>query len=352
MLRLVIFAFALLAAVSARAAGLGEPLPNPILTPGATWYFDSFMVDTPREEGWASFSKDAKSAEMGKKYDDGHTAAAIVEAHKLQEPVVSQEHLLALVKQLNATASDPGAKLADYRTEVITPKGLLCARSFARFEDRREQLDRSGVLLVRGLTCVRPDRPEIIVGLRFAERTQTGAAADTSGDDVGERFLRSLRFTPISFDLISQARSEVGSKNGAQAVQLLQPAAEQGDGEAALFLGNILLYGSGVPEDLQGARKWLEIAAQQGRVDAIYNLGAIYDKGIGVPRDPGEAIKWFTLAADQRDATSQLNLALFYLKGDGVEKDIPAAELWLRRSANNGSKRAQGILASGAYKKQ
>ena len=204
---------------------------------------------------------------------------------------------------------------------------------------------------MRGLTCVRPDRLEIVVGLRFAERTPVGTAAP-GPDDVGERFLRSLRFTPISFELINQARSEVGMRKGEEAVRLLQPAAEEGDGEAALFLGNILLYGTGVAEDLQGARKWLEIAARQGRIDAIYNLGAIYDKGIGVPRNAGEAIKWFTLAADQRDPTSQLNLALFYLKGDGVDKSIPTAELWLKRSANNGGKRAQGILASGAYKNQ
>jgi hypothetical protein len=351
MFRLIALSLGLLAALPAMAAAQNEPLPNPILAPGAPWYFDSFMVDAPREEGWASFSKDAKSAEMGKKYEDGHTAAAIVEAHKFEQPVVSQEALLAIVKQTSGTGPEPGTKLADYTTEIIAPKGLLCARSVARFEDRREQFEQAGTLLVRGLTCVRPDRPEIVVGLRFAERVQASAAAP-GADDVGEHFLRSLRFTPISLEIINQARSEVGKKNGAEAVRLLQPAAEGGDGEAALFLGNILLYGSGIAEDLQGARKWLEIAAGQGRVDAIYNLAAIYDKGIGVPRNAGEAIKWFTLAADQRDPNSQLNLALFYLKGDGVDKSIPTAELWLKRSANNGSKRAQGILARGAYKKQ
>ena len=350
MLRLNVLFFGLLA-LPALAAGPVEPLPNPIQVPGAPWYFDSFIVDAPREEGWASFSKDAKSAEMGKKYDDGHTASALVEAHKLQEPVTTEEALLAMVKQTSGAGAEPGTKLIDYTTEIIAPKGLLCARSAARMEDRREQFEQPGTLLVRGLTCVRPDRPEIVVGLRFAERTAAGSSAPAAAD-VGEQFLRSLRFTSISFDLITQARSAVGQKNGAEAVRLLQPAAEGGDSEAALFLGNILLYGSGIAEDPASARKWLEIAASQGRVDAIYNLGAIYDKGIGVPRDAGEAIKWFTLAADQRDPASQLNLALFYLKGDGVEKSMPTAELWLKRSANNGSKRAQGILASGAYKKQ
>ncbi len=339
-----------LALLAGGAAAQAEPLPNPILAPGAPWYFDSFVVDAPAEEGWASFSKDAKSAEMGRKYEDGHTAAALVEAYKLPEPVVSQETLLAIVKQ-TSSAAEPGTKLADFTTELVTPKGLLCARGLARFEDRREQFEQAGSLRVRGLTCVRPDRPEIVVQLRFAERLPAEAAAP-AGDDVGERFLRSLRFTPISFDTINQARSEIGQKNAKEAVRLLQPAAEAGDGEAALFLGNILLYGSGVPEDPQGARKWLELAAGQGRIDALYNLGAIHDKGIGVARNPAEAIRWFTLAADQRDPASQLNLALFYLKGDGVDKSLATAELWLKRSANNGSKRAQGILARGEYKKQ
>ena len=253
MLRLHALFFGLLAVPALAAAAPVEPLPNPIQVPGAPWYFDSFVVDAPREEGWASFSKDAKSAEMGKKYDDGHTASAIVEAYKLQEPVASQEALLQIVKQTSGARADPGTKVTDYSTEIIAPKGLLCARSLARLEDRREQSEQGATLSVRGLTCVRPDRPDIVVGLRFAERMAAGSNAPPA-DDVGEQFLRSLRFTPISFELINQARSEVGKKNGAQAVSLLQPAAEQGDGEAALFLGNILLYGSSIPEDPAGAR--------------------------------------------------------------------------------------------------
>jgi hypothetical protein len=63
-------------------------------------------------------------------------------------------------------------------------------------------------------------------------------------------------------------------------------------------------------------------------------------------------MRWFGLAADQRDPQAQLNLALFYLRGDGVEKDINLAEQWLRRAAGNGSRRAQGILATGRYKQQ
>ena len=183
MLRLHALFFGLLA-LPALAAAPVEPLPNPIQVPGAPWYFDSFIVDTPREEGWASFSKDAKSAEMGKKYDDGRTASAIVEAYKLQAPVASQEALLQIAKQTSGAGAEPG-KVTDYSSEVIAPKGLLCARSLARLEDRREQSEQAATLVVRGLTCVRPDRPEIVVGLRFAQRTPAGSPAAPADDGRG-----------------------------------------------------------------------------------------------------------------------------------------------------------------------
>lgn len=337
--------------VAAAAEAQTVPLPNPILAPGAPWYFDSFIVDIPDEADWTSSFKTATSAELGRKYPDGHTASAIIEVRKLAKAVQAHDELLELVKRVQSAAPAAGTTLLEYSAEPVTPKGLLCARSLARFDDRRAQFEHAGVLVVRALNCVQPDRGQIVVGLRFVERSESGGGSMTPSE-VGERFLRSLRFTPVSSDAIDRAREAIGRSQGADAVKALQPAAEQGDGEASLFLGNILLYGSGVPQDLQAARKWLELAASQGRIDALYNLGAIYDKGIGVPRDVAAAIKWFTLAADQRDPQAQLNLALFYLTGDGVDKSVETAELWFKRAANNGNRRAQRILAEGLYKRQ
>ncbi|HEU5283601.1 MAG TPA: tetratricopeptide repeat protein [Burkholderiales bacterium] len=329
-----------------------EPLANPVLTPGAPWAFDGFVVNAPADEGWASFSKDFKSAELGKKYDEVRSAAAVVDARRFPDDVVRAEDLLELTRREQSALPDPGAMaLLEYEQEVFTPKGVLCVRSGARFEDRRAQYAQPGVLAVRGVSCARPDRPEIVVTLRFAERL-AGVDGEPQLTSLAQAFLGSLRFVPPAGALVAQARDAVGNKRGADAVNLLKPAADAGDAEAALFLGNIYLYGSGVPPDFEAARGYLELAAREGRVDALYNLGSIYDKAIGVPRDPQRAMRWFGLAADQRDAQAQLNLALFYLRGDGVEKDPSLAEQWLRRAAGNGSKRAQGILASGRYKQQ
>jgi hypothetical protein len=276
----------------------------------------------------------------------------VVEGRVFADSILRAEDLLELTRREQSALPDPGAMaLLDYAQEAFTPKGVLCVRSSARFDDRRPQYAQRGVLVVRGLSCARPDRPEMVVSLRFAERF-AGVDGEPQLTPLADAFLGSLRFVPPGGALLAQARDAVGNKHGAQAVNLLRPAADEGDAEAALFLGNIYLYGSGVPEDFGAARRYLEVAARQGRVDALYNLGSIYDKAIGVPRDPQQAMRWFGLAADQRDPQAQLNLALFYLRGDGVEKDVERAEQWLRRAAGDGSKRAQGILASGRYKQQ
>jgi TPR repeat protein len=199
--------------------------------------------------------------------------------------------------------------------------------------------------------CVRPDQPDVIVTLRYAQRTALAEVIPALQQKVSS-FLDSLRFLPANSAVMQQARVAVRSEAPGEAVGLLLPIAAEGDGEAALFLGNIYLYGRGLPHDFPAARKWLGLAAQDGHAEAMYNIGAIYDKGLGVPRDVAEAIKWFTRAADQRDVQAQLNIALLYLNGDGVPKDIGLAEAWLKRAAGNGSKRAQGILSAGKYKEQ
>lgn len=335
----------------AQAKSDEEPLPNPILAPGAPWAFDGFVVNAPAGEDWASFSKTMRGAELGKKFDDGRSAAIVIASKRAASSIDNEKELLAIVQRNEAPAPEPKHMTpGDLRTEPYSPKGALCAKSQARFDDRRPQYEAPGTLVIQALTCVRPDRPDIVVTLRFAERF-AGSGEPALGESAVQ-FFTGLRFIASAGDTIAQARNAVGGKQGEQAVALLKPAADAGDSEAALFLGNIYLYGTGVEEDLATARKYLELAARDGRRDALYNLGAIYDKGIGVTRDPAQAMMWFTRAADQRDEQAQLNLALFYMRGDGVEKSLETTEEWLRRAAGNGNKRAAGLLTSGSFKRQ
>jgi hypothetical protein len=340
-----------IAALPLAAAGQTGALRNPILAPGAAWAFEGFRVTVPDDEGWYSLAKDAHYADLAKDLPGGLQVAAVVEARKVDGPVVNETELLSLLREEQTAVPDAASvKLLDYTAEPYAPKGVLCTRFSVKFDDRRGASVRT-VLLVRGVGCVRPDQPDVIVTLRYAQRTALDDVVPELQKTVSS-FLDSLRFLPSNSTVMQQARLAVRSETPGDAVGLLSPIAEEGDGAAALFLGNIYLYGRGIPHDFPAARKWLGLAAQEGHAEAMYNIGAIYDKGLGVPRDVAVAIKWFTLAADQRDGQAQLNIALLYLNGDGVPKDIGVAEEWLKRAAGNGSKRAQGILTAGKYKEQ
>jgi hypothetical protein len=339
-----------LAALPLAAQADNDAVRNPILVPGATWAFDGFRVNVPGEPGWYSLAKDAQYGDLARDLPDGVKLAAIVDARRLDAPVVGEQELLDFLRREQASVPDPATmKLVDYTAQPFAPKGMLCSRFAVKFDDRRTSFPAPGLLLVRGMACGRPDQPDVVVTLSYARR---GPAADETpaAQKAADAFIDSLRFLPSNPAVISQAGLAVRSTTPQDAVELLTPAADDGDTEAALFLGNLYLYGRGIAHDFPAARKWLELAAEDGRAEAMYNLGAMYDKALGVPRDVAQALKWFTLAADQRDAPAQLNIALFYLNGDGVPKDVAAAEQWLRRAARNGSKRAQGILTQGKYK--
>jgi TPR repeat protein len=338
-----------LAALSAWAAQPQPgPLPNPISAPGAPWGFDGFTVNAPADDGWTSLAKDAHYAELTKEFAAGVQASAIVDARRVDNDVPGNAQLLALLRETQTAVPSPAMKLAGYSAESFAANDATCARFSVKFDDRRPNHPAPEALIARGASCVRQSMPGMVITLKYVQR---GAAADLVPEvsRVGDPFLASLRFAASDPSLLRKARVAAG-QTPEESIQLLTPEAERGDGEAALLLGDMYLYGRGVPRDYQTARRWLEMAAKDGRSQAFFNLGAIYDKALGVDRDASQAIKWFTLAADQRDPDAQLNLALFYIKGDGVPKNVATAEQWLERAANNGNTRARRILTEGKYK--
>ena len=329
---------------------LAEARRNPIQVPGSVWAFDGFLVTIPNDPDWYSTAKDIHYADLSKDFADGLKAAIVVEARKIEGSVDKEEELLKQLREEQTALPDAAMKLLDYSAEAFAPKGVLCARFVSKFDDRRSTFATPGTLLVRGVGCVPPGTPEAIVTVRYAQRS---AQADWSAPlrAIADPVLDSLRFVPSNEAAMSQAREAVRSDHPGDAIGMLTPSAQEGDAEAALFLGNIYLYGRGITPDYEAARRWLELASKEGRVDALFNLGAMYDKGIGVPRDVQQALHWFTLAADQRDAVAQLNLALIYINGNGVPRDVALGEQWLRRSAANGNKRAEGLLKIGPPRK-
>lgn len=122
----------------------------------------------------------------------------------------------------------------------------------------------------------------------------------------------------------------------AQARQLLQQAADQGDAKAQFNLARLYSQGRGGPADNAKAAAWYRRAAESGNPGAQFNLGLMFHNGQGLPRSDAQALHWWLAAANQGYASAQSQLGTAYAKGQGAPKDTTKAALWFRKAAEQG----------------
>ena len=123
-------------------------------------------------------------------------------------------------------------------------------------------------------------------------------------------------------------------------------SAEQGNVEAAYYLGMIYINGTGVPRDEVKAFNWIKTAAEKGYAPAQDSLGIMYVNGQGVQRNAVEAIKWIKKAADQGLADGQNDLGAAFQHGQGVDKNLAEAAKWYQLAAKQGLASAQFNLGT------
>ncbi|HXQ14551.1 MAG TPA: tetratricopeptide repeat protein [Caulobacteraceae bacterium] len=98
----------------------------------------------------------------------------------------------------------------------------------------------------------------------------------------------SSSLAPLAQAMTSQQITEA-QDNG---VAFIQARAEQGDVQAQLDIGEILLK----KNDLAASTAWFRKVADQGNQFGQISMGQAYEGGRGVPQDVVEAYKWYTLA--------------------------------------------------------
>ncbi len=81
--------------------------------------------------------------------------------------------------------------------------------------------------------------------------------------------------------------------------------------------------------------KWYRRAADQGDADAQLKIGDMYFEGRAVAQDYSEAGQWYRFAADHGNAAAQYNLGILYAKGQGVPLDNILAHMWFNLAAVN-----------------
>ncbi len=119
-------------------------------------------------------------------------------------------------------------------------------------------------------------------------------------------------------------------------LQLAIEMAENGNIEAAAFLGNQYYFGWDVLEqDYSKALKFLTIAAEGNHAMSLFLLGYMYGSGRGVERDSVKAFEWFLKAAEQGVPEAMYNVGGALLQSSDPEKKAEGKK-WMIRAANAG----------------
>ena len=125
------------------------------------------------------------------------------------------------------------------------------------------------------------------------------------------------------------------STGGAQeALQWAQKAADKGSSKGMEVLAMARLSGEmGLPKDTALAEKWMTAAAQKGDADAQLSLGQLYITGLLGKQDVAAGVHWLQAAADGGSAKAAGTLAYFLITGkQGVPVDAPRGVALARKS--------------------
>jgi TPR repeat protein len=110
------------------------------------------------------------------------------------------------------------------------------------------------------------------------------------------------------------------SKNPAEAEHWYRRAGSDGSGRAEAYLGSLLRQ----RQDSKGEREAFEASAAKGYAPASYHLGQMYMFGLGVPVDHARAYAYFEEAANRGHLFARRMLARRMLMGRLGLRYVPA----------------------------
>lgn len=121
-------------------------------------------------------------------------------------------------------------------------------------------------------------------------------------------------------------------------------AAKNKDPSAYTLLGQILLSGDGIEQDLTLAHTWFKLAAAKGDAMAFNMLGRCYEKGLGVVVNEWVAASFYQKAAELGLDWGQYNFANLLATGRGIEQNQAQAFVLYLKAANQGHGKSMNLV--------
>ena len=135
------------------------------------------------------------------------------------------------------------------------------------------------------------------------------------------------------------------SKNYRKAYDLYKKAADSGNDEAMIKIGNMSLNGySGVTKSVSEAVYWYKKASDQGNSKADVVLGNLYFQGKSVNKEQGRAFQYYSKAASKGNSNGMSQLGKMYYYGYGISENKTTAEKWFRKAADAGDRYAERFI--------
>lgn len=130
-----------------------------------------------------------------------------------------------------------------------------------------------------------------------------------------------------------------------EAARLFELAANGKHDGACIALAECLLAGHGVTKDAEEAAERLRAAAGRGNATAQVRLAKLYEEGVGVERDCWEALRLYRKAADQNDNEAMCRIGRLY-ESSALEQEpnLPLARAWYAWAAEEGNEEAAHAL--------
>ena len=126
-------------------------------------------------------------------------------------------------------------------------------------------------------------------------------------------------------------------------------AAEQGQPEAMLTVGELYERGAGTAKNFTMALTWYEKAAGAGSGEAAFRTGLCHEIGIGTTTDMTKAIAAYNKSVELGSARAAHKMAMLYLSGygqsNGLARDVSKGLELLKQAAKAGEGAAYNTIA-------
>ncbi|MDB5810860.1 MAG: hypothetical protein JWN94_2982 [Betaproteobacteria bacterium] len=172
----------------------------PITDPPLLYELDGYSVLPPPGKSWFEMQRDKQQALFGKRIESPtHSFGATATSDVINEKFETREKFQEYVNKLRTAEFDPARfRVIEFDSKVDESHPAWCVRYRLKHTDRNAVLARNRTLTVEdfGITCLHPDRTNLIIDVGYSERGRIPELATELSATLrkeGEAFVRSLK---------------------------------------------------------------------------------------------------------------------------------------------------------------